>query len=226
MTLATKPKDLIVQKKRKPTKVEFQFGLEQLKEHYPDAHCSLDYKNPFELVVATILSAQCTDDRVNIVTKTLFKKLPDVYSFAKVAVIELEQLIRSTGFYRNKAKNIKECSQILVQKYGGKVPQTMEQLYELPGIGRKTANVVLGNAFSISSGVAVDTHVTRVCYRLGWVKTDDAVKIEIFLNKTFRQEEWIKLSHYLIAHGRTICSARSPKCNQCFFQITCPRRGV
>lgn len=226
MTLVIKPSDQGTLKKKKPTKVEFQFALDQLKKNYPDAHCALDFKTPFELVVATILSAQCTDARVNIVTKTLFKKLPDPQSFAAVEISELEELIRSTGFYRNKAKSIKACSQILVDKYGGKVPKSMSELYELPGIGRKTANVVLGNAYGIPSGVAVDTHVTRVTYRLGWVKTDDAVKIEAFLNSKFDQHDWIQLSHYLIAHGRAICVARSPKCNQCFLESSCPKRGV
>lgn len=224
--MAIKSKGHRPKEKKKPTKVEFRYAFEQLEKHYPDSQCSLDFKNPFELVVATILSAQCTDKRVNIVTKTLFKKLPTAKSFANVDIQDLEKLIHSTGFYHNKAKNIKACSQILVDKYDGQVPKTMQQLYELPGVGRKTANVVLGNAYNIPTGVAVDTHVTRVSNRLGWVKTSNAVKIETFLNNTFPKEEWVMLSHHLISHGRAICTARSPMCGQCFFQIPCPRRGV
>lgn len=213
-------------KPKRATKVEFNFGLDQFKKNYPDAHCALVFKNPFELLIATILSAQCTDERVNIVTKTLFEKHPHPSSIAKLKISELENLIKSTGFYKNKAKNIRMTCQILVDKYAGHVPKTMEQLYELPGVGRKTANVVLGNAYNISSGVVVDTHVIRLSNRFGWVRGEDAVKIESQLNKICPQSDWIMLSHYLIAHGRAICKARNPNCQNCFLQTSCPRRGV
>lgn len=222
--LATKTKNPT--KPSRPTKVEFSSGLQLLKDKYPDAHCALDFKNAFELLVATILSAQCTDERVNIVTKKLFRDCPTPADFAKLTIPELETYIHSTGFYRNKAKNIWQTCKILVDKYGGIVPKTMEQLYELPGVGRKTANCVLGNAYNISSGVVVDTHVTRLSNRFGWVKGVDAVKIEQQLNKMCPQEDWIMLSHYLISHGRAICKARSPDCHLCFLQTACPRHGV
>lgn len=211
-------------------KVEFKPSLLaillQLKKNYPQAHCALKFKNPFELLIATMLSAQCTDIRVNLVTEELFKKCPTPKDFLKLKLRELEKLVHSTGFYKNKAKNIQLTCQILVSKYDGKVPQTMEQLYELPGVGRKTANVVLGNAYNISSGVVVDTHVTRLSNRLGWVKGADAVKIEGQLNKMCPKSEWIMLSHYLISHGRTVCKARKPECQKCFLQRSCPKHGV
>lgn len=211
---------------KRPTKVEFDFVLKQLKKHYPDAHCALNYSTPFELLVATVLSAQCTDERVNKVTPVLFSKLgtPELMSAAPLA--EIEEIIMSTGFYKNKAKSLKNCSQILVEKYNSEVPKNLEQLYELPGVGRKTANVVLGNAYGISSGVVVDTHVTRLSNRFGWVKMTDAVKIEAKLNEMCPQNDWIMLSHYLIAHGRSICTARSPKCASCFLSEACPKRGI
>ncbi|MFZ3231299.1 MAG: endonuclease III [Pseudobdellovibrio sp.] len=235
--MATKPKTPSLLKKRKPskvipvkkaksTKVEFAFALKELKKHYPDAHCALNFTNAFELLIATILSAQCTDERVNIVTKNLFKENSSAQSLAKLDILKLEEFIYSTGFYRNKAKNIKACCQILVEKYHGEIPKTLEQLHDLPGVGRKTANVVLGNAFNISSGVVVDTHVTRLATRFGWVKITDAVKIEQILNKLCPQSDWIMLSHYLIAHGRAICKARSPICGKCFLQSSCPKLGV
>ena len=221
-----KVKNLGGVKKVKLTKVEFNLGLQQLKDHYPEAHCALVFKTPFELLIATMLSAQCTDERVNRVTETLFKKYPDAKSISKLEISELESLVHSTGFYHNKAKNIKQCCQILVYKYKGQVPMTMEQLYELPGVGRKTANVVLGNAFNIASGVVVDTHVTRLVNRMGWLKGTDAVKIEQQLNTMCPKKDWIRLSHYLISHGRAICKARSPQCQKCFLQSPCPKRGV
>ncbi len=213
-------------KPKRATKVQFDFGLVQLKKQYPDAHCALNFKNPFELLIATILSAQCTDERVNIVTKTLFEKHPNPISMSKLKITQLEALVRSTGFYKNKAKNIKMTCQILVDKYAGQVPKTMEQLYELPGVGRKTANVVLGNAYQIASGVVVDTHVMRLANRFGWVRSDDAVKIESRLNKICPESDWIMLPHYLIAHGRSVCKARSPDCQNCFLQSSCPRLGL
>nr|WP_148284989.1 endonuclease III [Pseudobdellovibrio exovorus] len=212
--------------KKSATKVEFDFVLKKLKKHYPYAHCALHFTNPFELLVATILSAQCTDERVNKVTPHLFEAYPDSFSMSEAPVEEIEEIIKSTGFFRNKARNIKMCAQELVEKYKGEVPQTLEELHALPGVGRKTANVVLGNAFGIASGVVVDTHVTRLSNRFGWVKMTDAVKIEMKLNKMCPQKDWIMLSHYLIAHGREICVARSPKCDICFLQEACPKRGV
>lgn len=206
--------------------LDVSWCLNLLKKNYPDAHCALNFSNPFQLMIATILSAQCTDERVNIVTKDLFKtyKKPSDLAGEKIEVIEAA--IRSTGFYKNKAKNIKANCQILKEKYADQVPQTLDELVALPGIGRKTANVVLGNAFGIATGVVVDTHVTRLANRFGWVKTQDAVKIEQKLNSMFAQEEWIMLSHYLISHGRAICKARSPDCENCFLATRCPRKGL
>lgn len=226
MILASPVKKAFSAKEKRSTKVEFNFGFQQLKDHYPEAHCTLVFKNPFELLIATMLSAQCTDERVNKVTQVLFKKYPDAKSISKLEISVLEGLVRSTGFYHNKAKNIKQCCQILVRKYKGQVPKTMDQLYELPGVGRKTANVVLGNAYHIPSGVVVDTHVTRLANRMGWVQGLDAVKIEQQLNSMCPKENWVILSHYLIAHGRAICKARSPQCEQCFLQSPCPKLGV
>ncbi|MCC2678751.1 MAG: endo III-related endonuclease [Pseudobdellovibrio sp.] len=218
----------VIPKIKKPThtKVEFDLVLKELKKHYPDAHCALNFTTPFELLVATALSAQCTDERVNKVTPDLFKKYPDAKAMAKAPVEDLEEMIRSTGFYKNKAKNLKACAIDLVEKHNGEVPKTMEELYQLAGVGRKTANVVLGNAYGISSGVVVDTHVTRLSNRFGWVSETDAVKIEAVLNKICPQDDWIMLSHYLISHGRAICVARSPKCPSCFLNNVCPKRGV
>lgn len=203
---------------------DFLTVLKFLKKHYPDAHCALDYKSPFQLLIATILSAQCTDERVNKVTPPLFKKYKDASAMSKASLEDLESLIRSAGFYKNKAKNIKACCEIIVREHQNQVPQTMEDLVRLPGVGRKTANVVLGNAFGIASGVVVDTHVTRLSKRLGWVKTDNAVQIEQILNEFCPQADWVMLSHYLISHGRTICKARSPQCEKCFLLSSCPQR--
>jgi endonuclease-3 len=213
-------------KKSTTTKVELNFVLKKLKIKYPDAHCALNFTNPFELLVATILSAQCTDERVNKVTPELFKNFGNPKAMSLASIEEIEELVRSTGFFKNKAKSLKTCAEQLVEKHEGKVPKTMEELYALPGVGRKTANVVLGNAFNIASGVVVDTHVTRLANRFGWVKEQDAVKIESHLNKVCPQEDWIMLSHYLISHGRAICVARSPKCLSCFLNEACPKRGV
>ncbi len=208
------------------TKDQFGLVLKLLKKNYPYAHCALNFTNAYELLIATILSAQCTDVRVNKVTPELFKNYPNAKRMSEAPVEEIEELIKSTGFFRNKAKNIKACCELLIEKYKGVVPKTLEELYALPGVGRKTANVVLGNAYHIASGVVVDTHVMRLSYRLGWVKAKDPVKIEIKLNKMCPQSDWIMLSHYLIAHGRTICVARSPKCSECFLQDACPKVGV
>ena len=194
-----------------------------LKRTYPAAKCSLDFRTPVELLVATILSAQCTDERVNIVTKTLFRKYRSPKDYATVAPEELERDIQSTGFYRNKAKSIRGMAQALIDRHGGRVPETMEELTDLPGVGRKTANVVLGNAFGKNVGVTVDTHVTRVSNRLGL--TDhlvDAVKIEHDLMRIVPQTEWAMWSHLLIHHGRAICQARKPRCEVCPLLPHCP----
>lgn len=208
------------------TKVGFDLVFKRLKKNYPYAHCALNFTNAYQLLIATILSAQCTDERVNKVTPELFRLYPDAMSMSEAPVEEIEEIIKSTGFFRNKAKNIKACCELLVERHNGKVPKTLEELCALPGVGRKTANVVLGNAYNIASGVVVDTHVSRLAHRFGWVKTKDAVKIENILNKMCPRDHWIMLSHYLIAHGRSVCVARSPKCATCFLQDACPKVGV
>lgn len=189
---------------------------------YPEAHCELDYTNPLELLVATILSAQCTDKRVNIVTKSLFKRCRSMEDFASISQEELEEIIRSTGFYRNKAKNIRAMAKALLSEHEGKVPRTLEALAALPGVGRKTANVVLGNAFGIDEGVVVDTHVTRLSHRLGLTKKTGAEKIEKDLIALFPREVWTNLSHWLIWHGRRCCTARKPDCPRCELRDICP----
>lgn len=199
-----------------------------LRRHYPDAHCALDFQTPLELLVATILSAQCTDERVNLVTKSLFQKYRTAADYGRADLAQLEREIQSTGFFRNKAKNLKACGQALVDKHGGQVPQDLEALVELPGIGRKTANVVLGTAYGIASGIVVDTHVGRVSRRLGLTARDDkdAVHIEEDLLELIPKKEWIDFSHRMIQHGRRICIARKPKCDECPLGDICPRIGV
>ncbi len=197
-----------------------------LRAAYPKAHCELNFSNPLELLVATILSAQCTDKRVNLVTAELFKKYRSAEDFTCAPLAELEQAVRTTGFFRNKAKNIKACCAALVEKFGGEVPRTMDALHALAGVGRKTANVVLGNAFNINVGVVVDTHVTRLCNRLGLTKGTDAVKIEQDLIKLVPHEQWTLFSHWLIWHGRRRCAARSPDCVNCEIKKLCPQIGV
>ena len=197
-----------------------------LAKEYADAECALTHRNAFQLLIATILSAQCTDQRVNMVTPELFKKWPTPEDMAQAPVGELEKAIQSTGFFRNKAKNILGCCQKLVEQHGGLVPRTLNELVKLPGIGRKTANVVLGTAYGIPSGVVVDTHVTRLCYRLGLTKHTNAVKIEQDLIKLLPEKEWIDFSHRLIHHGRRICNARKPLCGECVLLAICPRIGV
>jgi endonuclease III len=200
--------------------------VKRLKRAYPEVTCALHFKTPLQLLVATILSAQCTDTRVNIVTKDLFQKYPDAPAFAAARGSELERAVQSTGFFRNKAKNIKACCQELVKQYGSDVPRDIDALVKLPGIGRKTANVVLGTAFGIPTGVVVDTHVTRLSRRLGLTTHDDAVKIERDLILLVPRREWIDFSHRLIALGRQICRARRPKCDVCPLNRICPRIGV
>ncbi len=197
-----------------------------LQKVYPDAHCELNFSNPLELLVATILSAQCTDKRVNIVTAELFKKYRNAKDFADAPIAEIETFIKTTGFFRNKAKNIKVCCAALVEKFGGQVPRTMDELHSLAGVGRKTANVVLGNAFDINIGVVVDTHVTRLGNRLGLIKGTDAVKIEQELMKLVPQKDWTLFSHWLIWHGRRRCMARNPDCANCEIKKLCPQVGV
>jgi endonuclease-3 len=197
-----------------------------LQKAYPDAHCELNFSNPLELLIATILSAQCTDKRVNIVTAELFKKYKTAANYANAPLPELEEMVKTTGFFRNKAKNIQACCRALVEKHGGQVPRTMEELHALDGVGRKTANVVLGNAFDINVGIVVDTHVTRLANRLGLTKQTDAVKIEQELVKLVPQEQWTLFSHWLIWHGRRRCDARKPDCANCEIAPLCPRIGV
>lgn len=197
-----------------------------LQKAYPDAHCELNFSNPLELLVATVLSAQCTDKRVNIVTEKLFRKYRSAADFAKADLSELEQDIKTTGFYRNKAKGIKAAAQSILEKHDGKVPRTMEELIELGGVGRKTANVVLGNAYNINLGVVVDTHVARLSFRLGLTSEKDPAKIEPILMKLVPQERWTLFSHLLIWHGRRRCYARNPDCPNCEVKALCPRVGV
>ncbi len=198
----------------------------RLAQAYPDARCSLDFQNPLELLVATILSAQCTDVRVNQVTKSLFAKYPTAGHYARASLAELERDIQSTGFFHNKAKNIQNCCRVLLEKHDGRVPDDMEKLVELPGVGRKTANVVLGTAFGVAVGVVVDTHVARLSRRLGLSAEKNPEKIEKDLMEQFRREEWIALSHRLIQHGRRCCTARSPQCGICPLSSLCPKIGV
>jgi len=193
-----------------------------LKRTYPNAKCSLDHASPLELLVATILSAQCTDDRVNIVTRTLFRKYRTPADYARVPQQELELDVQSTGFYRNKAKSLKGMAQALLDHHAGQVPQDMAALVELPGVGRKTANVVLGNAFGQNVGIVVDTHVGRLSKRLGLTKEDDPVKVELDLIPLIPQPDWALWSHLLIYHGRALCTARNPKCEQCPLLQDCP----
>ena len=196
--------------------------IRRLKRAYPDAKCSLNHSNPFELLVATILSAQCTDERVNIVTADLFRKYKKPEDYLKVSPRELEKDIQSTGFFRNKTKSIQGTSKLLTEQYGGAVPHTMDELLELPGVARKTANVVLGNAFGIKSGVVVDTHVTRLSHRLDFTQQKTAEKIEQDLVLVVPKKDWVIFSHLLIAHGRKICKARTPLCDQCPVEKQCP----
>ena len=193
---------------------------------YPNAHCELNFRNPLELLIATILSAQCTDRRVNMVTADLFRKYRSASDFANADLAELENEIKSTGFFRNKARNIQACCRALVEKYRGQVPRSMDELTALGGVGRKTANVVLGNAFNINVGVVVDTHVARLSHRLGLTRETDPEKIETDLQKLVPREQWCLFSHLLIWHGRRRCLARLPDCPRCEVKDLCPRVGV
>ncbi len=200
--------------------------VRRLRKAYGDAECALTFRNPLELLIATILSAQCTDQRVNLVTPALFGKYPTAADYAAAPLAELERAIQSTGFFRNKARNIQACCRQLVDRFGGQVPQDLESLVELPGVGRKTANVVLGTAFGLASGVVVDTHVGRLSHRLGLTTHTNAEKIERDLIELLPPREWIGFSHRMIHHGRRICVARRPKCDECPLDDICPRNGV
>jgi endonuclease-3 len=196
--------------------------VHRLKRMYPKAKCSLDFTNAFELLIATILAAQSTDVRVNIVTKSLFRKYPNPLAFAQASQVEMERDVKQTGFFRNKAKAVIAASQAIVERHGGEVPRTMEELTALPGVGRKTANVVLANALNTSVGIVVDTHVTRLSGRLGLTANSDPEKIEQDLMKLIPPKEWTAFSHRLIQHGRTICMARKPNCAVCKLNDVCP----
>ncbi|MEJ2539211.1 MAG: endonuclease III [Gemmatimonadota bacterium] len=197
-----------------------------LHEEYPDAHCELDHDNPFQLSVATILSAQTTDERVNMVTPELFQRYPDAESLADAEQEEVEEIIRSTGFFRNKARNIIGFADALVTEHDGEIPRSLKELQEMPGVGRKTANVILGNAFDINEGVVVDTHVKRLAKRLGFTRETTPEKVEKDLMPLFPREEWTLLSHLLIWHGRRTCDARKPACERCVVSHLCPSSRV
>ncbi len=199
--------------------------LRRLPDIHPDAHCELVYSSPLELLVATILSAQCTDKRVNLVTRELFLRCRSTKDFADIPLPELEALVRSTGFFRNKTKNIRDMAAELLARHGGRVPRTLDELASLPGVGRKTANVVLGNAFGVDEGVVVDTHVSRLSQRLGLTKSIKPVQIEKDLIGLFPRENWTDLSHWLIFHGRRRCQARKPDCPGCELADICPSAG-
>lgn len=208
---------------KKPTlKQRSREILARLKALYPEAPCTLTHESPVQLLVATILSAQCTDERVNLVTPELFRRFPDAIAIAAADLTELETLIKSTGFYRNKAKNIQSACRTIVERYGGEVPQTMEELLTLAGVARKTANVVLAHAFDIHMGVTVDTHVKRLSYRLGLTKYTDPIRIERDLMKLIPQPDWENWSIRLIYHGRAVCNARKPACDHCTLADLCP----
>ncbi len=200
--------------------------LAVLEELYPDVHCELDFKTPLELLIATILSAQCTDARVNMVTPALFKKYRTAKAYAEADPAELEQMIRSTGFYRNKTKSIIGAGRVLVEKFGGQVPKTMDELIQVPGAARKTSNVVLGTAYGIPAGVVVDTHVGRLSRRLGLTKQDDPVKVEQELMQKLPREQWINGAHRIIWHGRRVCDAKAPRCNECKLAPLCPSANL
>ncbi len=197
-----------------------------LSKAYPEAKCSLEHKNPLQLLVATILSAQCTDKRVNLVTPTLFARFKTAKDFALAGLPELEEYVRTTGFYRNKAKSVKAAGQALVEKHGGQVPKTMEELIHLPGVGRKTANVVLGTGYGIASGVVVDTHVSRIAARLGLASESSPEKMEKHLMEVIPKKDWILFPHQIIHHGRAVCKAQRPNCPGCVLNKLCPSAVV
>jgi endonuclease-3 len=200
--------------------------IELLERKYPTAECALKHHSPWELLVATILSAQCTDKRVNMVTPQLFSRFPTIESFASAEQKVLEQEIKSTGFFRNKARNIKACAQKLVSDFSGEIPQTLVQLTSLPGVGRKTASVILGTSFNKAEGIVVDTHVKRLSFRLGFTKNTNPEKVEKDLMQLVPSKKWIAFSHLLILHGRERCKARKPECQKCELMSICPQNGV
>ena len=209
-------------KKASPARARAREIFSRLRQLYPDARCALEHRNAYELLCATILSAQCTDARVNLVTPALFARYPTPFDLARAKPADVEEIIKSTGFFRNKTKSLIGMAQAVVADHGGEVPRTMEELRKLPGVGRKTANVILGNAYGINEGVTVDTHVTRLSRRLRLTREEDPVKIELDLMKLFPQEDWALLSHLLIFHGRQICIARRPRCGECVLASLCP----
>ena len=218
------PRKKAVAKRLRGAALEAHAGaiLDRLLTEYPNAHCALDFSNAFELLCATILSAQCTDRRVNMVTPALFARYPNAAALARADQPDVEEIIRTTGFFRNKAKSLIGMATGLVERHGGVVPASMDALVQLPGVGRKTANVILGNAFGRNDGIVVDTHVTRLSHRLGLTAETDAVKIEQALVPLFPQARWTMLSHLLIEHGRRVCDARSPRCSDCILADICP----
>jgi endonuclease-3 len=200
--------------------------LEGLRAAYPDAECALRHRDAFQLLASTILSAQCTDARVNMVTPDLFRRWPGPAALAGASQAEVEGVVRSTGFFRNKAKSLRGMAAALRDRHGGEVPRTMDELTALPGVARKTANVVLGTAFGIADGVVVDTHVGRIARRLGLTREEDPVKVERDLMAALPREEWVMFSHRLIHHGRRVCTARAPRCGECPVATLCPSRGI
>jgi endonuclease III len=214
-----------VTRRRSDDKQRARLILRRLAKHYPDAHCALDFRSPLELLVATILSAQCTDVRVNLVTPALFARYPTAQAYADADPGELETMIQSTGFFRAKAKSIQASARRIVQEFAGEVPQTLEELVQFPGIGRKTANVILGNCFDVP-GITVDTHVGRVSHRLGLTVHTDPVKVEHDLMAVIPKKDWVMFSHRMIFHGRQICHSRKPDCEQCPLADICPKVGV
>ena len=200
--------------------------LARLKKEYPDAHTELNFETPLQLLIATILSAQCTDKRVNMVTPELFRTFPNARDLARAEVAQLEEMIRTTGFFRNKTKSLLGMSAAIVERHNGEVPRTMAELVALPGVGRKTANVVLGNALGVNDGVVVDTHVGRLANRLGFTNETDPVKVEQVLMKLIPRDDWVIVSHLLIFHGRRVCIARTPRCAECVLNDICPSSRV
>jgi len=196
--------------------------IQKLKRYYPEAHCALHHHGPLQLLMATILSAQCTDERVNKVTPELFARFPTAVNFAQASLTEIERIIHSTGFFRSKAKSLKGAGQVIVEKFAGEVPRTVEELTSLPGVGRKTANVVLGNAFGLAHGIVVDTHVKRLAFRLGLTRQKTPELVERDLLKLVPKADWIQFSHWLIFHGRQVCKARRPICEKCPLEGLCP----
>ena len=223
---ASPPKSMRGRESKRALRARVEQIIALLRTTYPDAECALLYRNAWELLVSTILSAQCTDKRVNMVTPALFARFPTVEAFAAASREDLETAIRSTGFFRNKAKNIQGAAHVMLEKFGGAVPKTMAELLELPGVARKTANVVLGVAFQVADGVVVDTHVSRLSQRMKLTREKDPTKIERDLMQVVPQADWIDIGHLLIHHGRALCTARKPACSECPLQDLCPSAAI